>query len=200
MALTAKKSEANFELVPPGTHIARCYQVVDLGTQKTVWKGEEKKQHKIFLGFELPDELMSDGRPFAVGNRYTLSLSEKANLRGVLEAWRGQPFTEEEANGFDIEKLLGVPCMVNVVHNTTNGKTYANIAGIVKLPKNTKCPDPVNPPVKFSFENFSNEQFQALPEWLRKAIIQADEYSGGNSPKQTNHTSEDVPFSDDIPF
>lgn len=203
MPIMAKKSEASFELTPAGTHLARCYQVIDLGTQKVMWQGTEKKQHKVYIGFELPDELMADGRPFATGQRYTLSLSEKATLRGVLESWRGQSFSEEEINGFDIEKLLGVACMVNIVHNKTGDKTYANIAGIVKLPKNTQCQPAINPPVKFSLDTYTEAAFIVLPEWLRKVIAQSDEYMmivGKDVPTATQASPPDFDEFDKTPF
>lgn len=201
MAITAKKSESVFELAPAGTHVGRCYMVIDLGTQKTVWQGQEKKQRKVLLGFELPDEKMADGRPFAVSAQYTLSLSEKARLRATLEAWRGQQFTEEETGGFDISKLLGVPCMLTVVHNKSGEKTYANIAGIVKIPKSMVCPDQVNKSVTFSLDEYSEHALSSLPEWIQKKIIQSDEYMAiigtqAQPPAQSNHHFDDS----DIPF
>src|SRR5208337_1405024 len=67
--------------------------------------------------------------------RYTLSLHEKAALRKDLESWRGRTFTEEELKGFDVENVLDVPCLLNVIHNGTSGTVYANVSGIMKLPK-----------------------------------------------------------------
>ena len=42
--------------------------------------------------------------------KYTLSMSEKANLRKHLETWRGKAFTEADfgPGGFNMAKLLGV--------------------------------------------------------------------------------------------
>lgn len=200
MAIMAKKSESSFELTPAGTHTGRCYMVVDLGTQKTVWQGQEKKQHKVLLGFELPDEKMSDGRPFAISNQYTLSLSDKARLRSMLEAWRGQPFTEEEAGGFDITKLLGVPCMLTVVHNKSGDKTYANIAGIVKMPKSMTCPDQVNKSITFSLDEYNEQGLAELPEWIQKKIMQSDEYMAIVGHQEQPHAQHKPDFDDDIPF
>ena len=52
---------------------------------------------------------------------YTLSLHEKSNLGQDLVSWRGRPFTETERQGFDITKLIGVTCQLNVMH-TDSGK------------------------------------------------------------------------------
>jgi hypothetical protein len=53
---------------------------------------------------------MRDGRPFAMFKNYTLSWSEKANLRLDLQSWRGKPFTQEEMRRFDLETILGAWC------------------------------------------------------------------------------------------
>jgi hypothetical protein len=64
--------------------------------------------------------------------RYTLSLHEKANLRRELETWRGKKFTAEEGEGFDLEKLLGANCQLQVIHNEKDdGTVYANVQAIV---------------------------------------------------------------------
>jgi hypothetical protein len=199
MALIAKKTGEDFPIIPAGTHAARCSWVIDLGTQKTTWQGQEKHQHKVLFGFELPDELMEDGRPFFISNRYTMSLSEKAALRGVLETWRGVKFTEEEALGFDLFKVLGQPCMLTVIHNDKGGKTYANVAGVAKLPKGMTCKPAINPPVSFSLAEFDQKVFDALPEWVRNTITQSREYQDMGKPaRESENPAGDL--DDDIPF
>jgi hypothetical protein len=80
-------------------------------------------------------EQMEDGRPFTASKKYTLSLHEKANLYKDLVSWRGRAFTPEERAGFDLEKLIGVNCQIQIVHVTKGDKTYANITSIVPLAK-----------------------------------------------------------------
>lgn len=123
-----------FEPAPAGLHQAVCVDVVDMGILEVTYAGNTKKQHKIRVVWQL-DETMEDGKPFIVQKRYTLSLHEKATLRKELEGWRGKPFTRDEEMGFDVERLIGVNCFINVVHTAKEGKTYANVAGIVPLKK-----------------------------------------------------------------
>jgi hypothetical protein len=134
----------DFELTPAGSHVAICYRVIDLGTQLVEYKGESKKQHKIMLGWELPNELMTigdnQGKPFSIHKRYTFSSSDKSNLKKDLESWRGVPFTKDDYGRFDIFKLIGVPCMIGIVHAESNGKTYSNITSIMRLPKGMVAP------------------------------------------------------------
>ena len=57
-------------------------------------------------------------KPRAISETYTNSLGEKANLRKMLENWRGRAFTQEEMDGFDLRNVLGKACMISVVHGT----------------------------------------------------------------------------------
>ena len=57
MALVAKESGGGtFTPVPQGMHLARCYRVVDLGTQKSEYLGTIKFLPKVMLQFEVHGE------------------------------------------------------------------------------------------------------------------------------------------------
>lgn len=173
-----KPNDTNFEPPPAGTHLAVCYRVIDLGTQDVEWQGQAKKQRKIMLSWELPDEHMADGQPFSVHQRYTLSSSERSKLRQDLEAWRGTPFSEADYGTFRIEKVIGIGCLLGIVHAQKNGNTYANISALMKLPKGQKAPDLLNPPCYFSLDpaEFNQATFDALSNGLRAVIEKSPEY------------------------
>ena len=196
MAIIAKTGGQDFVKAPAGTHAARCYQVIDLGTQKGEYKGKPTYKHKVLIVFELVDELMEDGRPFSVSGKYTLSLSQKGNLRPLLESWRGVPFTEEEAQGFDIEVLLGKTCLLTAVHNVVGDKTYVNIASISKPMKGMEIKPGVNPLVAFSLET-DLDKLPSLPEWIQKMIGQSVEMNKGHQEESENPAANNL---DDIPF
>lgn len=201
--------DKQFQNVPPGNHIAVCYRVIDLGTQRVEWQGQPKHQHKVLISWEIPDEKMDDGRPFTIGQKFTWSMSEKANLRNALESWRGQAFTEKDfgPQGFDIMNVIGVGCMLNVVHVTKNGKTYANIASVAKLPKGMSAPGPTNPRnfVWLSKEEFIEKNFNDLTDGLKSIIQASPEYKALSEPERITdssgapHTLEDME-SEEIPF
>lgn len=136
MPIIAKKTGGNFIPCPSGTFSAVCCDVVDLGVLKVSFGGKDKQQHKIYISWQVEED-MPDGKPFIASKRYTLSLHEKAGLRKDLESWRGRPFNEEELQGFDLEKLIGAPCFLNVLQEAKNGETYTNVKAIMKLPKTT---------------------------------------------------------------
>ena len=62
MSLTVANTGGDFKPAPAGSHLARCYRIIDLGTQKVVWKGTEKAMKKIIIGWELHGE-DADGKP-----------------------------------------------------------------------------------------------------------------------------------------
>jgi hypothetical protein len=208
MSLTIQasaNSSREFEIAPAGNHVAICYAMVDLGHQKTMYRNrdtgveEEKLQHKAYIGWELCNEPMADGRPFMVSRQLTMSLHEKATMRAILESWRGRPFTDDELTGFDLKNILGKPCMVNVVHNTAkNGKTYANIASVAAIPKGMPVPEQTNSTLLFEFGDmgFDESAFNALPQWMQSKIMESKEYRD-----MTNDAPVEGPaFDDDIAF
>lgn len=210
MSLTVSNtnSGSNFEPIPAGNYVARCTSMVHIGTILESFEGSEKELNKIRITFELPTELkefkQGEGeKPYLVSKDFTLSLNEKATLRKYLESWRGKAFTEEEAKGFDLEKLLGVPATVNIIHKTSKGgKNYAEIASITPMMKGLTCPPQFNPTFVFSHENFDQEKFDMLPEWLRKKIKTSKEYIA----MESHFMSKDVEkklvenADDDLPF
>ena len=105
---------SDFEQVPTGTHNAICYKLVDAGTTLNEYQGEVSKRHNVFIFWELPELRMADDRPMSINCQYTLSLNERAKLRQHLQAWRNKSFTEEELNSFDLTKILGTTCKVDV--------------------------------------------------------------------------------------
>lgn len=192
----------NYKRVPAGAHVGRCYSLIDLGTQLSSGQYGEKLQHKIQIKWELFGEdeqgaplVSDDGSPMTISKSYTLSLSDKASLRKDLASWRGRDFTEEEAKAFDVTKLLGDYCMVNVTTSENNGKTYTNVAGLTPLPsalKNSK-PNPVHENVIFNLDEPDWTLFDNFHDKLKEAIKRSPEYAqaSGNTVQQTE---EEIPF------
>lgn len=194
----------DFEITPAGTHIATCYRVIDLGTQLVSdFKGGTKKQHKITISWEIANEAMKDGRPFSIHKQYTLSSSEKANLRIDLQSWRGVPFSDADFGKFDIGVLIGKSCMLGVVHESKNGDTFANISSIMKLPKGTVAPALINPTVYFSLNTFDQAIYDSLGDKIKAKIAMSPEYQiiKGADRVDPNMADEnhDMP-SDECPF
>lgn len=180
---------ADFKRIPPGSYIARCYMLIDLGEQLSDGKFGQSVQHKIRLGWEVfgEDETGSpltveyEGvqRQMTIGKTYTLSLNEKAGLRKDLTSWRGRDFSPEELEGFDITNILNVYCMLNITTSEKDGKTYTNISAITPLPaalKNAK-PQPDHEIVTFNLDEPDWTAFGNLPEWISDTIKKSPQYA-----------------------
>ena len=192
----------SFKQVEAGTYTARCIRVLDLGTQQSNFNGEISWRRQVLLIWELPTELKeSTTEPLTISKFYTLSLHEKSNLGIDLTSWRGRAFTEKEKQGFDIIKLLGVPCMLNVIIGN-NGKS--KVGAVMPLPKGTEIAEQITPSISFSVDDYQNgkkEAFNQLSEGIRNIILRAKEFEGledgDNGSESASDGKEEL---DDIPF
>jgi len=213
MAIIAsdKGGGVNFEPIPAGMYVARCYQMLHIGTVETVYEGVKKDQNQVIITWEFPNDKKVfkeelGEQPMVISKIYTLSLYETSGLRILLESWRGKSFSKEEAESFDITKVLGAPCLINVKHvqgqGKNAGKVYAQIASVSPLMKGTICPPAINPPVEFSVREFDKVKFDSFPDWLKDKIKSSKEYkemASGNHVEQSA-THEQTDDSMDLPF
>jgi len=153
MINATNSGNANREIIPAGNYIARCYSMIHVGTVEEDIMGVMKTHNKVNITWELPTELKvfneaKGEQPLVISKEYNLYMNDKANLRKDLESWRGKAFTDEQAEKFDITNLLGVPCMLNIIHKTSKkGKDYAVISSITPIPRGLACP----PQIKLIF-------------------------------------------------
>ena len=175
--IVATMGANEYPKVPTGVHNARCVRVIDLGTQRSDYGGNITYKRQVLIIWEIPDQITND-QPMTISKFYTLSLHEKSNLGMDLVSWRGRPFTEQEKQGFDITKLIGVPCQINVMHND-NGKE--KVSSVMPLGKDTKLQDQHHESISFSIDDFQKgqrEQFNKLSEGIRKMILRSKELDG----------------------
>lgn len=198
--IAAATGGSEFKQVPAGLHMARCFRVIDLGTQKSSWQGKEKWSRKVLIQWELHGEdeegallTTDEGKPLSVSKRYTLSLGENAQLRADLASWRGRDFSPEELAGFDISKLLGVWGMVNVTHDKKDGNTYTNVASVTPVPKALRAalPEGINELLLFDVSEPDmavlgklseklQETIRGCKEWQKVPVSQAAAESAGS--------------------
>lgn len=184
MSIIVKESEKKFVKAPEGTTQAVCFGVWDIGFQheKNMNKKSESDpetvlKHKMYIGFEISETIQEGeykGKRYCLFKKYTVSLHKKSSLRPALESWRGRNFTEEELKGFDIERLIGANCLLNIVHNGD----YANISGIMACPKNTIKMIPENKP--------------DMPEWISK--IKEKSVSLPSQEVDSSASDEEIPL------
>lgn len=178
MPIIAKDAPKTIHLPPPQTYQAVCFDVWDLGNQLIPAQSgtPEKIQHKAIIAWELDERIQSEdemnGKRYHQIRKYTLSLNDKSNLAKDLTGWRGRPFTPEEKKGFDIEALIGVNCLLGIIHKPgADGKVYANIASISGLSKNMTKIAPESP--------------RGMPEWVKK-LVEAGKIATAAAPEEAD--------------
>lgn len=196
-------AKASVEPVPAGAHVARLYQILHVGTVPTTYQGQPRQTDQVRLTFELCNEKKEfragEGeKPLSISTRFeTYSMGKKANLRRLVEGMLGVALHDEEARGFDLDELLGQECLLTVVHTQGNdGNTYANIKGASPLPKGMTAPPLVNEARFLDVNEMTQEQIDALPQFLRDKIYSSEEYQ--RRFRQLN--TDSVITADDIPF
>lgn len=158
MPIYATEKTSNFEKPPTGMQKAVCAYVHDIGMQKGEYKGEVNIKHQIIITWELEERLQTGefaGKRFLINKWYTLSLSEKASLRKDLEAWRGRNFTKEEAAKFDVEKLVGANCYLNIIATESGNR---KVASVTPLPNGVPKITVEQPTPSDKFMEFINQQ------------------------------------------
>ncbi len=178
------KETTQHENPEPGTHVARCIGLIDMGTQPVSWQGQTKYQRKVLITWELPEHLMSGqykpevkGKPFAVSRRFTQSLAGQSALKAVLESWRGKKFSKDELGSFDPKGILGKPCLITLIESEDGA--YINIDSVAPLPKTMKCPPQVNTPSKYfslEREEFDGKMLETFSEGMKEKIKATPEF------------------------
>lgn len=215
MSLTARDSGGgSFTPVAPGMHLARCYRIVDMGTQKTEFQGQAKHLQKVMLQFEVHGEddngkplLTAKGEPMSISKNFTLSLAEKATMRKDLQAWRGREFTPEELRGFELKNVLGAWAMITASKAVgNNGKEYTNIVSINPVPaaiKKAGMPEGFNKLAMFVISNPDMELFETFGNGLKEKITSSPEWRARGpapQPAPDRPSSGFDDMDDDIPF
>lgn len=191
MSYYAKRKQSDFIPAPEGLHAAVCCDVVDLGIVKTSWQGQESLKDMVRLVWQTEDTIPSGqkiGQPYIISKRYSSSTHKKAALRIHCESWRGKGFTDEEFAEFDIERLIGVCCQIQISHNVSGGDTYANIMAIVPYPKG-------KPPLKvLGYTRVKNRPGYKPPTVSEDAPSGGDDASFPGDVEETSAPEGDIPF------
>lgn len=207
MSLIIKNNGGGSKPLEPGTYMAVCCGLIDIGWQYSEQFGSSSP--KVVIMWEIPDEkIVIDGeeKSRVISSTYTMSLNEKANLRKTLSAWRGKDFTAEELKGFNLASILGVPCMLNIAQRESTGKTF--VSGVMQPPKGTKKPKGTMAPILFDLDNDPLEKMETLPAWIQDTIKKSETYKdrlagighGEEEGEDIEPTLEEVIDESDLPF
>lgn len=194
MGLNAKdgiggQSKLSFKLMEAGSAPARLVQIVDLGLQPDVYQGvEQAPKRRLLYTYEFPYEFMLDeaGEEQKDKPRW-LSEDMPFYSLGATKAKSTERYNAFDPNGIhdgDLEKCLGAPVMVTIVHNPgknkNKGKVFENIAGVSAMQSKmaASLPPLVNTPKLFNLDEPDMEIFNSLPKFIQDKIVSNLEFAG----------------------
>ena len=194
MSMIAKESAgSNIEKLENGVYTAVSSMIIDLGLQTSEKFG--KTQRKFMMIWVILGEkvVVNDKElPRTMSKEYGFSLGEKSNLRKDLQAWRGQPFTSEELQGFNILNVLNKACQLQIIKEEKNGNTYNNISSIMALPKGTVVEE-IEDTCHFDLEEESTwNNWYRIPTWIQEKIKKAENYESSGLINFVEHYEEFV--------
>jgi len=214
--MVAKESTGvSIEKLENGVYTAISSMIIDLGNQ--VSEKYQKTQRKFMMIWTvLGEDVEINGQklPRTISKEYGFSLGDKSNLRKDLQAWRGQPFTSDELQGFNILNVLNKACQLQIIKEEKNGNTYNNISSIMALPKGTTV-EGLEDTCHFDIEDESTwNNWYRIPTWIQEKIKKAENYveTGLNTfvenyeqflkeqEKNKPATDDELVPEDDLPF
>lgn len=169
--------------VDPGVYIGICVGVIDLGEQYS--ERFKKYSNEVQIVWELVGETVEvDGeqKPRQLSRTFSVATSKKANLRAVLESWNGKKYSDEEFGDVDLFDQLGKACQLNVVLNDTG--EYANVDSVIPLPKGMQAPTTETAFIKWDMDEWSDDGFKNLPEWVQDKVKQSTQYKKSHMPEE----------------
>jgi hypothetical protein len=175
--------------IEDGYHVARCVQVIDIGThwQNKFESSEQELKHQVSINFEVPEFTYEyEGKTTCkmIPQRYSATLSKKGTLRKHLNSWRGKTYTDEDLKNFTLKSIVGLPAYV-MIEKTASG--FPKIVNITPLPKGIECPPQVREGLWFDIDNIAD----VTEEFLSKL-------TKGN--REMIETSQEAQHCSDFPF
>ena len=184
MAIIAKNSKGTqVDPIEAGSFVARIYLMIHIGT---VVGFQGKLQNKVRIGFELPTERHTfdekkGEQARVISQDFTLSFNEKATLRKVITACDPKALELDDdglMEEFDVESLIGKALLITVAHKAkADGKgEFAFIENVTAIPKGMTCPPAENAVQVISYDNWNEDVFQKLPDFIKEKMESTDEF------------------------
>jgi hypothetical protein len=214
-----RSNTKEFEKCPKGWQLGVCSRVIDKGTHWIPDKhapAQGKFQRKISIVFE-SQHLMKEGdfvgEPFLLYANFNYSMFQgKAFLCNFIEDWRGRRFhSQEEAEAFDLAKLIGQKAFMNVVYDGA----FTNIQTIGPVPDGMIAPEIKGKTILIDQDNLDMVEVEKLSDKMKEAVMSAEERKPENQATGQQGSMENIPpsenpgagmtpadadFDDDIPF
>lgn len=188
-------------LVPTGTHFARIFKIIDLGTHQDEYLGTIKGDKRFFsISFEFPKikhifKEEKGEQPLARSKdvKFIFTSKESTNrsaLTELVEAVGDDPYK----GSYNIFSLIGKALQVSIEqYEAKDGKERDKIVGFSKLSSEQlemaelkpEIYAQINPSQYLYLEagHFDDEVFNSLPQWIKDKIQESKEFKELFTPK-----------------
>lgn len=167
--------------VEPGVYFAVCIGVIDLGEQYS--EKFKNYSNRVQFVWELPSETIEvDGKQETkqLSKEFSVATKKNSSLRTFISSWNSKAYTDEEFAEVELFEQIGKACQLNVVLNDTG--EYANVDNIMPIPKGIPAPESRTAPIMWDMDNWNDEVFKALPEWVQDKIKKSTQYQKEHTP------------------
>lgn len=205
-----EKVETQRPIQKPGQTLGKCIAVIDMGTQTGSYLGKPITQRKLWITWETPKFRAEFSKEkgeqvMVISHEYTNSLDVKSGLRQMLDSWFAKPIDKMPTER--AKKLLGMPAMIQIINEPKKKNPAITQAKIAQKGKSVfPCEEKVdkkteNEQIYFDLdpEEYSDEVFAKLPEFLQKKIMDSPEYKalkGNSSPSANSNAIVDAQGAD----
>ncbi len=167
--------------VEPGVYIGICVGIIDLGEQYS--EKFKNYRNEVQIVWELVGETVEvDGeqKPRQLSRTFSVAASKKSSIRGFISSWNGVQYSDDQFADLDLFDQAGKVCQLSVVLNDTG--EYANVDSVIPLPKGMPAPKTDTPLILWNMDNWTNDGFEALPEWVQEKIKKSTQYQKDHTP------------------
>lgn len=171
--------------IEAGSHVARIVGFVDIGSQEKTWKGDRYFAHECVVVVEFPYEtLQIDGKEVVrtLSKFYPASLRSNSKLLKDLVAIRGRPFEKSELEAFSFKKILNALVQASVIINENGKPKIDHLGPLPKAIKAIDVPARSNELLYFDLDEFTEDSYSAVPEWLKGNIERSPEFQEVRNP------------------
>lgn len=167
--------------VEPGVYFAVCIGVIDLGEQYS--EKFKNYSNRVQFVWELPSETIEvEGKqePKQLSKEFAIATKKNSGLRTFISSWNSKAYTDEEFQEVELFDQIGKACQLNVVLSESG--EYANVDSVMPIPKGFPAPESSTPPILWDMDNWSDEVFKTLPEWVQDKIKKSTQYQKEHTP------------------
>jgi hypothetical protein len=179
------------ELIPHGTHAARCARVIEIGKQYSNLYDNES--NKVVIVLSLPHVLMNIGgeekqafisNPFGI----TISNNDKSSMKQYTRA------LDPKGEATSLGDFLNKVCQVFVTHRTKDDKTFARLDSVAPILPGFPVPELDTEPLWFQWNKPDADVWAKLPDFQKELIKKATNYAGSYVEEMVNGSHSDIPM------